>query len=98
MVSRTAPSGAAHRGWARSRLHPSRDLGDGGFSLIELLIVIVIIPLVVGAISVALTAVLKQQDAVTSKVSNSGDTSVLSAVFAKDDPSFFKPKAKRSAN
>jgi prepilin-type N-terminal cleavage/methylation domain-containing protein len=98
MVSRTAPSGAAHRGWARSRLHPSRDLGDGGFSLIELLIVIVIIPLVVGAISVALTAVLKQQDAVTSKVSNSGDTSVLSAVFAKDVQSAQSLTTKASAS
>jgi hypothetical protein len=50
----------------------------------ELLVVVAIIPLVVGAISVALLSVLQQQNAVASKVSISGDTSVLSAAFAKD--------------
>jgi hypothetical protein len=48
------------------------------------LVVVAILPLVVGAISIALITVLKQQNAVSSEVSNSGDTSVLASTFVKD--------------
>ena len=55
-----------------------------GFTLIELLVVIAIIPLVVGAISVALLSVLTQQNTVSSRITDSGDASVASANFVKD--------------
>ncbi|HVA07047.1 MAG TPA: prepilin-type N-terminal cleavage/methylation domain-containing protein [Acidimicrobiales bacterium] len=64
--------------------HRSRQNLDAGFTLIELIIVIAIIPLVVGAISVAMISVFTEQNSVASRISNSGDTSVLSANFVKD--------------
>jgi prepilin-type N-terminal cleavage/methylation domain-containing protein len=63
--------------------HASRG-NEGGFTLVELLIVIVILPLVAGALSVALLSVLTEQNTIASKTSNSGDATVLSAVFGKD--------------
>jgi prepilin-type N-terminal cleavage/methylation domain-containing protein len=75
--------GSRARIWQARRVNTPVDR-EGGFTLIELIIVVAILPLVVGAISVALLSVLKSNNATTSKVSNSGDTSVLSAVFIKD--------------
>jgi prepilin-type N-terminal cleavage/methylation domain-containing protein len=57
---------------------------DSGFTLVELLVVIVVMPLVAGAICVAMLSVLTQENAVGSRTSNSGDTSTLSAAFVKD--------------
>ena len=57
---------------------------ERGFTLIELLVVVAIIPLVVGAISVALVSVISQQTTVSNKVSDSGDASIVSANFVKD--------------
>jgi prepilin-type N-terminal cleavage/methylation domain-containing protein len=67
----------------RCRRYRSRR-SDDGFTLIELLVVISIIPLVMGAISVALIAVIQQQNTVSDKVSNSGDETVVSATYVKD--------------
>ncbi len=61
-----------------------RDNPEVGFTLVELLVTIAILPLVAGAISVALLSVFSEQDTVASRTSNSGDTSVLSASFVKD--------------
>jgi hypothetical protein len=46
--------------------------------------VVIVLPLVAGAISAAMIAVLSQEDSVASKTSNSGDTSVLASHFVKD--------------
>ncbi len=43
---------------------------DTGFTLIELLIVISVLPVVVGAISIALIAVISQQTTVSNKISD----------------------------
>jgi prepilin-type N-terminal cleavage/methylation domain-containing protein len=80
-------SGSNERASARGRLSERRNFRDdqeAGFTLVELLVVVVILPLVVGAICVALLSVMTEENSVASKVSNSGDTTVLAANFVKD--------------
>jgi prepilin-type N-terminal cleavage/methylation domain-containing protein len=60
---------------------PSR---DDGFTLIELLIVIGIMPLLIGAITVATIAVLTQQPTVASRISNSEDALIVSGNYVRD--------------
>ena len=74
---------AALRARASQRRAPVAD-EESGFTLVELLVVIVVMPLVAGAICVAMLSVLTQENSVGSKTSNSGDTSTLSAAFVKD--------------
>lgn len=62
----------------------SRRDREGGFTLIELLVVITIMPLIVGAISVALLAVFKNQTTVSNSLTASGDAQVVSANFVGD--------------
>ena len=57
---------------------------ERGFTLVELLIVTMILPLVVGAISVALVAVFSLQGSTAHRISGSGDAQVMSSVFVKD--------------
>lgn len=73
----------------RSRLHRCRDSqdrrrNDDGLTLVELLIVIAILPLVAGALAVALIAVISQSNTASSKTTNSGDASVFSASYVPD--------------
>jgi type II secretory pathway pseudopilin PulG len=58
--------------------------GEEGFSLIELLIVIVILPLVVGGMAAALIAVLQNETRTFNSVSNSVDAQITSANFVRD--------------
>ncbi len=67
---------------ARRRLREGG--ADSGFTLIELLVVITILPLVVGAITVALLSVITQQTTATNKVSDSQDTQTVSQNFVQD--------------
>ncbi len=64
--------------------HSSGTPDEQGFTLVELLIVTMILPLVVGAISVALVAVFSLQNSVTHRIAGSGDAQVMSSVFVKD--------------
>jgi hypothetical protein len=52
--------------------------------LVELLVVVVILPLVVGAITVALLSVFKLQTTTTNRISASGDAQIVSANFVHD--------------
>jgi prepilin-type N-terminal cleavage/methylation domain-containing protein len=77
----------ARRGEVRSKLAfirraPSDD--DQGFTLVELLIVIVILPIIVGAISFALIAVFSLQNGTANRLANSGDAQMVLATFEKD--------------
>jgi len=58
--------------------------GDEGFTLVELLIVIVILPFVVGAIVVALLGILQNETTTFNKVAGSADANLTSATFARD--------------
>jgi prepilin-type N-terminal cleavage/methylation domain-containing protein len=57
---------------------------EGGFTLIELIIVTSIIPLVVGALAFGLVSVFSLQSGVSSRISESGDAQVVSSYFVKD--------------
>jgi prepilin-type N-terminal cleavage/methylation domain-containing protein len=57
---------------------------ESGFTLVELLVVLIVLPLVVGAISVGLISVFSLQGGVTSRFADSGDAQVVSANFVKD--------------
>jgi len=58
--------------------------GEEGFTLIELLITVVILPLIVGALTLALVSVFSLQGGVASRISDSGDAQTVSANFAND--------------
>ena len=57
---------------------------EGGFTLIELLIVVVILPLVVGAIALGLVSVFSLQTRTAQRLSGSTDLQVVTARFVKD--------------
>src|SRR5487761_2281993 len=76
------PSGS---GLARPKAADERKANrESGFTLVELLIVITVLPLVVGAISVGLISVFSLQSGVSSRLSHTADAQVVSANFAKD--------------
>jgi prepilin-type N-terminal cleavage/methylation domain-containing protein len=57
---------------------------ESGFTLVELLIVVTILPLIVGALSVGLIAVFSLQSGVTSRLSHTADAQAVSADFEND--------------
>lgn len=57
---------------------------DSGFTLVELLIVVTILPMVVGAISVGLLSVFSLHTNVSNRISDSANSQILSAYFVKD--------------
>ena len=61
-----------------------RDAGDEGFTLIELVVVLVILPLVMGALAVALLVTFREQVGVSTRISTSADAQVTSAYFVRD--------------
>jgi prepilin-type N-terminal cleavage/methylation domain-containing protein len=69
---------------ARRTQADTRTRGEQGFTLVELLVVVAILPLVVGAISVALLAVFKNETGATNNLTASGDAQVVSANFVGD--------------
>jgi type II secretory pathway component PulJ len=67
-----------------------RNHNDVGFTLIELLMVCTILPLIIGAISVALISVLSVQSNVSNRLNDSTDAQTVSANFQKDVQSAVK--------
>ncbi len=58
--------------------------GDDGFSLIELVIVLVTLPIVVGAIATVVITVLNNTTAATQSIFDSADSQITSATFMGD--------------
>ena len=61
-----------------------RDAGDDGFTLIELVVALVILPLIMGAIAFAIFVTLQDQSGLSTKISDSVDSQVTSTYFVRD--------------
>jgi prepilin-type N-terminal cleavage/methylation domain-containing protein len=57
---------------------------DEGLTLVELLIVLVIMPMIVGAISLGLISVFSLQSSVSTRLTDTGGAQVVSSTFIKD--------------
>ena len=57
---------------------------DDGFTLLELVIVVAILPIIVGAVGAGLIAIFSIQGSISSRLSDSGDAQVVSANFVED--------------
>jgi prepilin-type N-terminal cleavage/methylation domain-containing protein len=57
---------------------------EDGYTLIELLVVSLILPLILGAISVALISVLSLQGGVSNRITDSSDAQIVSAHLDQD--------------
>ncbi|HEY5025285.1 MAG TPA: prepilin-type N-terminal cleavage/methylation domain-containing protein [Acidimicrobiales bacterium] len=68
---------------ARGRSRPP-GAGEDGFTLIELLIVLVILPLVTGAIAMVLITTLKNQQGIEGKVTDASAATTASAYYVRD--------------
>jgi prepilin-type N-terminal cleavage/methylation domain-containing protein len=64
--------------------HCRKSHADQGFTLVELLIVVTIIPIIVGALSSGLLAVFSLQSSVANRLSNSSDAQIVAANFRVD--------------
>ncbi len=62
----------------------ARGSKEGGFTLVELLIAITVMPLVVGAISVGLVSVFSLHSSTNNRIIDSADAQLVSATFLKD--------------
>ena len=68
----------------RSLSSDQRERTEGGFTLIELVIVTLIIPVIIGAITLALISIFSLQSGVTGRLSGSGDAQLTSTNFETD--------------
>jgi prepilin-type N-terminal cleavage/methylation domain-containing protein len=62
----------------------SRSDDSAGFTLMELVVVVAILPIVLGGIAVALVSVFSLQNSVSNRVSDSNDALIASSVFNRD--------------
>jgi prepilin-type N-terminal cleavage/methylation domain-containing protein len=72
---------AAHREMARRR---ARSNSEAGFTLIELIIVVAIMPIVIGALAAGLLSVLNLNSSVSARLTDSADAQVIAVNFQKD--------------
>src|SRR5665213_2452574 len=68
----------------KARIAGNQNDSEAGFTLIELLVSVIILPLIIGAITVALLSVLSLQGGLTHRVASAGDAQVVSANFETD--------------
>ena len=68
----------------RIRDRNARDEGINGFTLVELVIVVAVMPVVIGAISLGLISVFSLQSSVSGRLTDTGDAQVTSSTFLKD--------------
>ncbi len=57
---------------------------EGGFTLIELIVVVAILPIIIGAMTAALLSIISVTPSITNRLSDSGDAQVLTTSFNKD--------------
>ena len=73
----------ARRPRALRGLHSSYE-GEEGFTLLELIIVVLVLPIVVGAITAGLVAIFSIQGSVSHRLSDSADAQIVSANYVQD--------------
>ena len=78
------PGRHAPLGPSQSLTRRASHKGEEGFTLIELLIVLVILPLVVGAIAIVLITTLKNQQGIEGKVTDASAAATASAYYVRD--------------
>jgi prepilin-type N-terminal cleavage/methylation domain-containing protein len=85
------PTRAARTPWGRVIRHvqessslKATDNTESGFSLLELMIVSLVLPIIIGAITLALMAVFSLQGGTANRISDSSDAQTVSANFEKD--------------
>lgn len=69
---------------SKRRCENGRTHDDSGFTLIELIIVIVILPIIIGGIAAAVITSLNDQVGLSTKLSDSHDTGLTSNFFVRD--------------
>jgi prepilin-type N-terminal cleavage/methylation domain-containing protein len=69
---------------SRSNCWRKRREDDHGFTMVELLIVLVILPIVVGALSYGLLSIFSLQSGVSSRLTDTEDAQVVAANYAND--------------
>lgn len=69
-------------GWRRIH-HPELET-DGGFTLIELLLVLVVMPVLVGAVVAVIIASLDSQSGLGTKLADSADSQITSTFYVRD--------------
>lgn len=75
---------AESKGRVVTRSVASHRGGEEGFTLIEILIVLLILPLVVGGVVAALLSILQNEDTTFNRVGDSADAQITSAYFVRD--------------
>ena len=84
LPARRAPSFERRARRCEARAGACRRGADEGFTLVELLIVITIIPLIIGAISLGLISVFQLQPSVQNRIGDTADSQVVLASFQND--------------
>ena len=82
VVRRSTGARKRHRVRRGDRSRAAR--GEGGFTLVELLIVVTIVPLIIGALGAGLVAVFSLQGSVSNRLGDSADAQVVTSTFIKD--------------
>jgi prepilin-type N-terminal cleavage/methylation domain-containing protein len=78
------PSGRAKTGLMSNCWRKRSHRGDEGFTLVELLIVVTILPLIVGGLAVGLLSVFSLQSSVSNRLGDTGSSQVVSSYFEND--------------
>ncbi|HEV3268276.1 MAG TPA: CshA/CshB family fibrillar adhesin-related protein [Acidimicrobiales bacterium] len=78
------PTGRTSSGLISKCWRKRRQRGSEGFTLVELLIVVTILPLVVGGLAVGLLSVFSLQSSVSNRLGNTADSQVVSSHFEND--------------
>ncbi len=71
--------------WLSScRIKRAKSQPDDGFTLVELLVVMIIMPLIIGALSLGIIAVFSQQAKIAGRLSGSTDLQITNATYIRD--------------
>ena len=85
-------------GYSEVSYHQVHNKREEGFTLIELLVVVMILPLIVGGITLALLATFRIQSSVANRLSGSQDAQSISAQFVHDVQSASRVTTSASAS